>query len=64
MADFPKRDLKATWEYMSKFRDAPCDFADATLLALAERLGIHQIVSLVRHFYAYRIGAHHLTVLP
>ena len=64
VADFPKRDLKAKWEYMSKFRDVPCDFADATLLALAERLGIHQIVSLDRHFYAYRIGDHRITILP
>ena len=41
--------------YMERFRDQPCDYADATLLIAAEDLGIRSIFTLDRHFYAYRL---------
>jgi predicted nucleic acid-binding protein len=32
------------------------DFADASLVVAAEELGIRQILTFDRHFYAYRIN--------
>lgn len=40
---------------MRQYRDAPMDLADASLVAVAERLGIHQIFTVDKHFRAYRI---------
>ena len=42
-------------ELMQKYADAPMDFADASLVVLAEDLRITQILTLDGHFYAYRI---------
>ena len=41
---------------MRKHADAPMDFADASLVAAAEVLGITRILTLDSHFYAYRIN--------
>ncbi len=41
---------------MEKYHDIPMDFADATLVVLAEETGIHEIFTLdVRGFRTYRI---------
>ncbi len=40
---------------MRRYADAPMDFADASLVVAAETLGITRILTLDRHFYAYRI---------
>ncbi|MBX7103606.1 MAG: PIN domain-containing protein [Gemmataceae bacterium] len=41
-------------ELMAQYRDLPMDFADATIVALAERLRTASIVSLDKHFRIYR----------
>ncbi|MEW6185009.1 MAG: PIN domain-containing protein [Thermodesulfobacteriota bacterium] len=42
---------------MEKYKDIPMDFADATLVCLAEETGINTIFTLdVRGFSAYRFG--------
>lgn len=51
---------------MEKYHDVPMDFADATLVCLAEETGIHDVFALdVRGFSAYRInGKKHFTIRP
>jgi uncharacterized protein len=50
--------LKRSAALMAKYADSPMDFADATLVALAEELGIADIVTLDRtDFSIYRIGS-------
>ena len=41
---------------MDKYRDAPMDLADASLVAAAQALGVQVIFTLDRHFYAYRLA--------
>lgn len=42
---------------MKQYRDTPMDFADATLVLLAEELGLLDILTLDRRgFSTYRIG--------
>jgi hypothetical protein len=41
---------------MEQYADTPMDFADASLVVAAEKLGITQILTFDRHFYAYRIN--------
>jgi len=41
---------------MREYADAPMDYADASLVATAEVLGITGILTLDRHFFAYRIN--------
>lgn len=40
---------------MEKYRDAPMDLADASLVAAAEVLSVFKIFTLDKHFHAYRI---------
>lgn len=40
---------------MEQYHDIPMDFADAMLVATAERHGIRRVFSLDRHFHAYRL---------
>lgn len=41
---------------MERYKDIPMDFADATLVSLAEETGIHEVFTLdVKGFSAYRI---------
>lgn len=50
--------------YMKRFRDIPCDYADATLLVAAEETGARQIFTFDRHFFAYRLlNGDHLNVI-
>ncbi len=47
--------IVAAAELMSKYSDTPMDFADATLVLLAEELGVGEILTLDRRgFTAYR----------
>jgi hypothetical protein len=41
---------------MQQYADTPMDFADASLVVTAEKLGIKKILTFDRHFYAYRIN--------
>ena len=51
---------------MEKYRDVPMDFADATLVYLAEQTGISEIFTLdIRGFSAYRFqGKKAFKILP
>jgi predicted nucleic acid-binding protein len=50
---------------MQQYHDAPMDLADASLVTVAERLQLHRIFTLDRHFYAYRIdGQHPFDIVP
>jgi predicted nucleic acid-binding protein len=41
-------------ELMKQYQDSPMDLADASLVAAAEKLQIHQMLTLDSHFRAYR----------
>lgn len=41
---------------MHAYNDLPMDFADASLVAVAERLGYRQIITVDRDFFVYRIN--------
>lgn len=43
-------------ELMGKYQDLPMDFADASLIAAAERLNTRRIFTLDRDFYVYRFA--------
>lgn len=51
---------------MAKYHDVPMDFADATLVVLAEETGINEVFTLdLRGFQAYRIhGRKSFTIHP
>jgi uncharacterized protein len=50
---------------MLKYADTPMDFADATLVRLAEREGLGTILTVDRDFKVYRIGGRRaFRVLP
>lgn len=40
---------------MAKYRDLPMDFADAVIVAVAERHGLTRIVTFDKHFAVYRL---------
>lgn len=57
------------WEQMRslmrRYSDAPMDFADASLVTAAERLGTNRIFTTDRHFRAYRLdGQRWFEVVP
>jgi hypothetical protein len=50
---------------MEKYRDIPMDYADATLVCLAEETGIREIFTLDRRgFASYRSGRAHFDIFP
>lgn len=55
LLDLGASDLSRIKELMRKYRDLPMDFADACLVAVAERHGLARIVSLDRHFDTYAL---------
>lgn len=55
LAGLDGKDIPAMRRLMQKFRELPMDFADATLVRVAEREDIHQIFTLDRRdFSLYR----------
>ena len=58
--------LKRAMALMEKYRDVPMDFADATLVVLAENKGVADIFSLdKRGFEVYRFnGKHRFSMVP
>ena len=44
---------------LEKFSDLPADFADASLVAMAERLKIRRIATIDKDFLIYRIDGKH-----
>ena len=52
-------------ELLSQYRDVPMSLADASLVALAEDRGLHQIFTLDSEFHVYRLlDRRHFTVIP
>jgi len=50
---------------MQQYRDTPMDFADASLIVLAEQRSMTRIFTLDSHFHAYRLhGRQRLDVVP
>lgn len=47
-------DLSRICELTKKYSDLPMDFADATLVHIAEREKINKVISIDRDFYIYR----------
>src|ERR1051325_3017568 len=41
---------------MERYRDSPMDFADASLVALAEQVKLRQVFTIDTHFRAYRLA--------
>ena len=48
-------DLPRIIALLDKYRDMPADFADASLVALAERLNVSRVASVDRDFAIYRL---------
>jgi predicted nucleic acid-binding protein len=52
-------------ELMTQYQDTPMDLADATLVALAERLRLRELFTLDGHFHTYRLaGGQALDLIP
>jgi uncharacterized protein len=49
--------LKRVKSLMEKYKDISMDYADATLVSLAEDLVIHHIVTFDNHFEIYRLSS-------
>ncbi|MBI3371293.1 MAG: PIN domain-containing protein [Betaproteobacteria bacterium] len=55
LGDMDAEDLEQIERLIAKYRDQPMDFADATLVLLAERTGVGDIITLDRkQFEVYR----------
>lgn len=54
VADLSRNDLGEIVEMMERYLNVPMDLADATLLYVAQKKGIRQIVTLDRDFEIYR----------
>ena len=50
-------DLLRIVALLEKYRDMPADFADTSLVALAERLKVSRVASVDRDFAIYRLAA-------
>jgi predicted nucleic acid-binding protein len=49
-------DLPRIIDLLEKYGDLPADFADASLIALAERLDVQRVASVDRDFAVYRLS--------
>ena len=57
-------DLARCIEVIAKYSDLPADFSDATLVAVAERLGIREVATLDGDFRVYRCRKRRTFLLP
>lgn len=65
IADLSARDAPAIRMLMRTYRDQPMDFADASLVRVAEREGVFEVFTLDRDFTVYRAGrGRSFTVIP
>lgn len=48
-------DLARMRQLMSQYRNVPMDFADASLVTVAERLAIRNVISIDNDFFIYRL---------
>jgi uncharacterized protein len=59
------KSLAEVRKLMEKYQDLPMDFADGTLVGIAQDLGIYDAVTFdKRHFGLYRIGKRAFSVVP
>ena len=57
--------LKGVKELMKKYKDLPIDFADATLVSIAQDLVIYHAVTFdKKHFNIYRVRRKAFSVIP
>ena len=49
-------ETERAYRLMKTYRTMPCDYADATLVALLERHDIRTVFSLDGHFWTYRLS--------
>lgn len=65
LVDLDKSDLPRLRELMEKYADLPMDFADASLVRVAERDGCTRILTFDKHFGIYRLPRRgRFTLLP
>lgn len=67
VVDVGPNDISRIRTLMRKYQSLPMDFADATLIRVAEREGIRQVFTLDRRdFSTYRVGSrgYPFTILP
>lgn len=65
IADFGPGDISRAIALMERFENLPMDFADATVVVLAERLGTNRVFTLDRRDFAvYRIGRRAFRITP
>jgi predicted nucleic acid-binding protein len=65
IAPFTAADVSRAAALMARFADLPMDFADATLVVLAERLRTTAVFTLDRRdFSVYRVGRRAFRLLP
>ncbi len=65
ITDFGAADVSRAAALMQRFANLPMDFADATLVVLAERLHATTVFTLDRRdFTVYRVGRRTLRLLP
>ena len=62
---FSPAEIARMHKLMATYKDTPMDLADASLVAVAENLGLQKIFSLDSHFYIYRLlNSRVLEVIP
>jgi predicted nucleic acid-binding protein len=54
IVDLAPDDLDRTIEVMEKYADLPADFADATIMAISERLRLNRVATFDHDFDVYR----------
>lgn len=59
IAQLTGQDVPRLRALMEKYRDTPMDFADATLVRVAERDKIDKVFTLDRDLVVYRVGRGH-----
>lgn len=65
VAPLTNQDMPRVRALVEKYKDVPMDFADATLVRIAEREGSLDVFTLDRDFTIYRAArGRHFTVIP
>lgn len=64
VADLDAGDVPVLRALLRRYRDLPMDFADASLVCVAQRERILQVFTLDRDFSVYRVGRRPFVTLP
>jgi len=54
--DLPSFESSGLEGLMDRYEDVPMDFADGSLVVLAEMSGCHRVITFDGHFFAYRLS--------